>query len=65
MVADLAKHLTQRGLQLISPEQGPGFLVDELLHGRKGESEVIIAGGAEYVARPARSVQQAPLQVAR
>jgi acyl transferase domain-containing protein/NAD(P)H-dependent flavin oxidoreductase YrpB (nitropropane dioxygenase family)/NAD(P)-dependent dehydrogenase (short-subunit alcohol dehydrogenase family) len=57
MVADLAKHLTQRGLQLISPEQGPGLLLDELLHGRKGESEVIIAGGAEHVARPARAVR--------
>jgi NAD(P)-dependent dehydrogenase (short-subunit alcohol dehydrogenase family) len=57
MVADLAQHLTQRGLQLISPEQGPVFLVDELLHGHKGESEVIIAGGAEHVARPARAAR--------
>jgi NAD(P)-dependent dehydrogenase (short-subunit alcohol dehydrogenase family) len=65
MVADLAKHLTQRGLQLISPEQGPGFLIDELLHGRKGESEVIIAGGAEQVAQPPRGVQQPVLQVTR
>ena len=44
---------------------GPGFLVDELLHGRKGESEVIIAGGAEHVARPARAGQQAELQMTR
>jgi acyl transferase domain-containing protein/NAD(P)H-dependent flavin oxidoreductase YrpB (nitropropane dioxygenase family)/NAD(P)-dependent dehydrogenase (short-subunit alcohol dehydrogenase family) len=65
MVADLAKHLTQRGLQLISPDQGPGFLVDELLHGGKGESEVIIAGGAEHVARPARGTQQPGLQETR
>jgi NAD(P)-dependent dehydrogenase (short-subunit alcohol dehydrogenase family)/acyl carrier protein len=54
MVADLERHLTQRGLKLISPEEGPSFLVDELIHGRKGETEVIIAGGAEHAARPAR-----------
>jgi acyl transferase domain-containing protein/NAD(P)H-dependent flavin oxidoreductase YrpB (nitropropane dioxygenase family)/NAD(P)-dependent dehydrogenase (short-subunit alcohol dehydrogenase family) len=55
MVADLEKHLTQRGLKLISPEEGPAFLIDELQFGRKGESEVIIAGGAEELARPAAS----------
>src|SRR4029077_6687822 len=55
MVADLAKHLTQRGLRLISPEQGPAFLVDELAFGRKGDVEVIIAGGVEHAARPARA----------
>jgi NAD(P)-dependent dehydrogenase (short-subunit alcohol dehydrogenase family) len=55
MVADLEKHLTQRGLKLITPEQGPVLLVDELQYGRKGETEVIIAGGAEHTARPARA----------
>lgn len=55
MVADLEKHLTQRGLKLISPEQGPVFLVDELQYGKKGETEIIIAGGAEKAARPARA----------
>jgi acyl transferase domain-containing protein/NAD(P)H-dependent flavin oxidoreductase YrpB (nitropropane dioxygenase family)/NADP-dependent 3-hydroxy acid dehydrogenase YdfG len=54
MVADLEKHLTRRGLRLISPEEGPAFLLDELLHGKKGDSEVIIAGGTEHAARPAR-----------
>jgi NAD(P)-dependent dehydrogenase (short-subunit alcohol dehydrogenase family) len=54
MVADLARHLTQRGLRLITPEQGPALLVDELALGRKGDVEVIIAGGAEQAARPAR-----------
>jgi acyl transferase domain-containing protein/NAD(P)H-dependent flavin oxidoreductase YrpB (nitropropane dioxygenase family)/NAD(P)-dependent dehydrogenase (short-subunit alcohol dehydrogenase family) len=58
MVADLEKHLTQRGLKLITPEEGPVFLVEELLHGRKGNTEVIIAGGAEHAARPARSSGQ-------
>jgi NAD(P)-dependent dehydrogenase (short-subunit alcohol dehydrogenase family) len=55
MVADLEKHLVQRGLELISPETGPVFVVDELLHGRKGEHEVVIAGGTEQTARPARA----------
>jgi NAD(P)-dependent dehydrogenase (short-subunit alcohol dehydrogenase family) len=54
MVADLEKHLVQRGLRLISPEEGPALLIAELLHGRKGESEVILAGGAEALAQPAR-----------
>jgi NAD(P)-dependent dehydrogenase (short-subunit alcohol dehydrogenase family) len=54
MVADLEKHLVQRGLRLISPEEGPALLVAELLHGRKGESEVILAGGTEVLVQPAR-----------
>jgi NAD(P)-dependent dehydrogenase (short-subunit alcohol dehydrogenase family) len=54
MVADLEKHLVQRGLRLIAPEEGPALLLAELLHGRKGESEVIIAGGADAITRPAR-----------
>ena len=52
MVADLEAHLVRRGLRLISPEEGPELFVDELLHGRKGESEIILAGGAEALARP-------------
>jgi acyl transferase domain-containing protein/NAD(P)H-dependent flavin oxidoreductase YrpB (nitropropane dioxygenase family)/NAD(P)-dependent dehydrogenase (short-subunit alcohol dehydrogenase family) len=51
MVADLESHLVRRGLRLISPQEGPAMFVDELLHGRKGESEIIIAGGAEALAR--------------
>ena len=47
MTADLEKHLTQRGLQMISPEQGPKLLLDELAFGRKGETEVIIARATE------------------
>jgi NAD(P)-dependent dehydrogenase (short-subunit alcohol dehydrogenase family) len=54
MVADLEKHLVGRGLRLISPEEGPRLLVAELLHGRKGDSEVILAGGADALTRPAR-----------
>jgi len=51
MTADLERHLTQRGLKLISPEQGPRFLVEELEFGRKGETEVIIAGATEEAAK--------------
>ena len=51
-VADLEAHLVRRGLRLISPEEGPELFVAELLHGRKGESEIILAGGAEALARP-------------
>jgi NAD(P)-dependent dehydrogenase (short-subunit alcohol dehydrogenase family) len=52
MVADLEGHLVRRGLRLISPDEGPGLFVAELLHGCKGESEIILAGGAEALARP-------------
>jgi NAD(P)-dependent dehydrogenase (short-subunit alcohol dehydrogenase family)/acyl carrier protein len=49
MVADLEKHLVARGLKLIAPAVGSAMLADELTYGRKGESEVLIAGGAEHV----------------
>jgi acyl transferase domain-containing protein/NAD(P)H-dependent flavin oxidoreductase YrpB (nitropropane dioxygenase family)/NAD(P)-dependent dehydrogenase (short-subunit alcohol dehydrogenase family) len=52
MVADLESHLVRRGLRLITPQEGPALFVAELLHGRKGESEIIIAGGAEALTRP-------------
>jgi NAD(P)-dependent dehydrogenase (short-subunit alcohol dehydrogenase family) len=54
MVADLEKHLVRRGLRLIAPDEGPALLIDELLHGHKGESEVILGGGAEALTRPAQ-----------
>jgi acyl transferase domain-containing protein/NAD(P)H-dependent flavin oxidoreductase YrpB (nitropropane dioxygenase family)/NAD(P)-dependent dehydrogenase (short-subunit alcohol dehydrogenase family) len=53
MVADLEKHLVRRGLRLIAPDEGPRLLVEELLFGRKGEREVILAGGAESLVSPA------------
>lgn len=52
MVADLEKHMTARGVTLITPEVGAAFLVDELLYGEKGDSEVIIAGGASNLHSP-------------
>jgi hypothetical protein len=59
MVSELEKHLVKRGLKLISPEVGPVFVIDELTHGRKGQSEVLIAGGAQRAARPPRTGKQA------
>jgi acyl transferase domain-containing protein/NAD(P)H-dependent flavin oxidoreductase YrpB (nitropropane dioxygenase family)/NAD(P)-dependent dehydrogenase (short-subunit alcohol dehydrogenase family)/acyl carrier protein len=50
MVAHLEKHLVNKGLQLISPEAGPVYVIEELLHGRKGDHEVVIAGGTEQSA---------------
>jgi hypothetical protein len=55
MVADLENHLVRRGLRLIAPDEGPRLLVDDLLFGRKGESEVILAGGAEALVSPVRA----------
>ncbi|MGD9644555.1 MAG: SDR family NAD(P)-dependent oxidoreductase [Pirellulales bacterium] len=52
MVAELAPHLTRRGLKLISPETGPAFLIDELLLGHKGTAEIVVAGGAERLVAP-------------
>jgi acyl transferase domain-containing protein/NAD(P)H-dependent flavin oxidoreductase YrpB (nitropropane dioxygenase family)/NAD(P)-dependent dehydrogenase (short-subunit alcohol dehydrogenase family) len=54
MVADLEKHLVRRGLRLITPDEGPRLLVEELLFGRKGDSEVILAGGAAALVSPVR-----------
>jgi acyl transferase domain-containing protein/NAD(P)H-dependent flavin oxidoreductase YrpB (nitropropane dioxygenase family)/NAD(P)-dependent dehydrogenase (short-subunit alcohol dehydrogenase family)/acyl carrier protein len=51
MVAHLEKHLVNKGLQLISPEAGPVYVIEELLHGRKGDYEVVIAGGSEQSAQ--------------
>ncbi len=55
MVANLERHFTARGLKLISPETGPVFVIEELLHGGKNDFEVIVAGGAERLARPQAS----------
>ena len=52
MAAELEKHLTRRGLKLINPEMGSNFLIEEIQFGRKGETEVIVAGGAESFAQP-------------
>ncbi|HEY1064643.1 MAG TPA: SDR family NAD(P)-dependent oxidoreductase [Pirellulales bacterium] len=55
MVSDLEKHLVARGLKLISPQEGPRFVVEELEFGSKGEPEVIVAGGASAIVSPHKS----------
>ena len=52
MVSDLEKHLEARGIALIGKETGSRMFLEEVLHGKKGESEVIIAGGAENLIAP-------------
>lgn len=64
MVADLAKHLVARGLQLIEPTVGAGFAVDEVIFGTKGEPEVLVAGGSESASKPARPSESSPVPVA-
>jgi len=54
MVAHLEPHLRRRGLKLITPEEGSRFLANELEFGRKGDREVIIAGGSENLVAPRR-----------
>jgi NAD(P)-dependent dehydrogenase (short-subunit alcohol dehydrogenase family) len=44
MVSDLEGHLGRRGLGMIAPAVGAPRLADELLHGDKGDVEVIVAG---------------------
>ena len=55
MVSDLEKHLAARGVTLISQEEGPEFVLHELLHGAKGQSEILVAGGANNLVQPQTS----------
>ncbi len=60
MVADLERHLEARGVALIDPAVGAERFLEELEFGWKGESEVLIAGGAERVTKPpVRTPEQA------
>jgi acyl transferase domain-containing protein len=52
MASELERHFAARGVGSISPDIGTAFLLDELNHGSKGQSEVLIAGGT---ASPERS----------
>ena len=52
MVSRIEGHLSQSGLGLIAPEVGRRLLLDELRHGRKGEVEVILAGGLGTLEQP-------------
>ena len=58
MVSDLEKHLTARGVTLISPRAGTDHLLRELQFGAKGETEVLIAGGAERLVSPPRGPER-------
>ncbi len=53
MVSDLESHLSRRGLGLIPPDVGRSRLVEELLYGRKGDVEVVVAGDLGPLAGPA------------
>ncbi|MFO0907747.1 MAG: SDR family NAD(P)-dependent oxidoreductase [Isosphaeraceae bacterium] len=44
MVSDLESHLGRRGLGMIDPSEGAGRVAEELIHGCKGDVEVIVAG---------------------
>ncbi len=52
MVSDLESHLGSLGLTMIKPEQGRPLLLDELLKGRKGDVEIVIAGDVGSLEHP-------------
>jgi acyl transferase domain-containing protein/NAD(P)H-dependent flavin oxidoreductase YrpB (nitropropane dioxygenase family)/NAD(P)-dependent dehydrogenase (short-subunit alcohol dehydrogenase family)/acyl carrier protein len=64
MSADLEAYMVERGFTLIAPEDGPAMLIDELIHGAKGETEIVIAGAAEEAGRPLRTVRRARASLA-
>jgi NAD(P)-dependent dehydrogenase (short-subunit alcohol dehydrogenase family) len=64
MVTDLEGVLSRRGLGLIRPEVGAAAFADELMLGRKGDVEVIIAGALGQLDEPLR-VRKQPAGVAR
>ena len=65
MVSELEQHLGQRGLQMIPPEIGPSFFVEELCFGRKGECEVVVAGDVGQLACPRRKNDNRAVQSVR
>jgi acyl transferase domain-containing protein/NAD(P)H-dependent flavin oxidoreductase YrpB (nitropropane dioxygenase family)/NAD(P)-dependent dehydrogenase (short-subunit alcohol dehydrogenase family)/acyl carrier protein len=65
MVSELERHLGQRGLQMIPPDVGPIFLVEELCRGRKGDCEVVIAGEVGQLACPRRPANRLTLKSTR
>jgi NAD(P)-dependent dehydrogenase (short-subunit alcohol dehydrogenase family) len=60
MVSQLEDHLGRRGLGMIAPEAGPALLIDELRYGRKGDVEVLYAGGLGTLEQPIRAEPVAP-----
>ncbi|AMV38765.1 type I polyketide synthase [Planctomyces sp. SH-PL62] len=57
MVSDLEGHLGRRGLGMIPPDVGRAALIDELMHGRKGDVEVVVAGALGSLDEPIRRPQ--------
>jgi len=51
---ELKKQFAQRGIPLISREEGPKKLCEELLFGRKGEVEVVLGGFDGWATAPTR-----------
>jgi acyl transferase domain-containing protein/NAD(P)H-dependent flavin oxidoreductase YrpB (nitropropane dioxygenase family)/short-subunit dehydrogenase len=50
--AQVQRLMSQRGIQLITPEHGVTALIDELERGRKGDVEVLLGAGPWQVATP-------------
>lgn len=50
MAAELAKHMKDKGVDLISPRVGSTMFADELVKDNRGHFEIIIGGGAENIA---------------
>jgi NAD(P)-dependent dehydrogenase (short-subunit alcohol dehydrogenase family) len=64
MVSQLETHLGRRGLGMISPDEGPSLLVDELRYGQKGDVEVILSGKLGTLEEPiARQRAAEPLEI--
>ncbi len=64
MVSQLETHLGRRGLGMISPNEGPSLLVDELRYGHKGDVEVILSGKLGNLEEPiALEAAAEPLEI--
>ena len=64
MVSQLESHLGRRGLGMISPDEGPSLLVDELRYGHKGDVEVILSGKLGTLEEPIAHQRAAePLEI--
>ncbi len=61
MVSQLEGHLGRRGLGMIAPEIGRGLLLEELRSGRKGDVEVIYAGGLGTLEDPLPIIAEGPI----
>ena len=58
MVSELESHLGRRGLEMIPHEVGRSLLSDEIVRGKKGDVEVIVAGGLGNLVTPLEVVEQ-------